>query len=114
MLCAKNAVYWPGMYKEIQILVGTCRAYKKFENAQVKCPMVEMEIPSQPWYSKVPFVPPLPNSGAYTTVRAFKSIFSENGIPAKLISDNGTYSMAGEFKRFAVEWEFEMVLSSPE
>ena len=54
MICAKNAVYWPGMYKEIQILVGTCRAYKKFENAQVP------------------------------------------------------------FKRFAVEWEFEMVLSSPE
>jgi transposase InsO family protein len=43
-----------------------------------------------------------------------KGIFSENGIPAKVISDNGTHFTAGEFKQFAAEWGFEMVLSSPE
>ena len=43
-----------------------------------------------------------------------KSIFSENGIPLKIISDNGTHFTAGEFKRFAEAWGFEMVLSSPE
>ena len=135
MLRAKSAVYWPGMYTEIQNRVGNCSTCREFENAQVKCPMVITEVPSQPWftvgadlfhyngrwfvlvtdvYSKVPFVRPLSNPGAYATVKAMKGIFSENGIPAKVISDNGTHFTAGEFKRFAKEWGFEMILSSPE
>ena len=32
----------------------------------------------------------------------------------KMISDNGKHFVAGEFKRFAREWGFEMVFSSPE
>ena len=43
-----------------------------------------------------------------------KSIFLENGIPVKIISDNGPHFTAGEFKRFAESWGFQMILSSPE
>ena len=135
LLRAKMAVYWPGMYKEIQETVGKCGACREFENAQTKCPMVAVEVPSQPWhtvgadlfqykgrwfilltdmYSKAPFVRPLANTGAYATVKAMKSIFAENGIPIKMISDNGTHFTAGEFKQFAARWGFEMILSSPE
>ena len=134
-LRAKNAVYWPGMYNEIRNVVGNCGACKEFENAQTKCPMIITEIPPQPWYtvgadlfqfkgrwhllvtdiySKAPFVRPLPNSGSYATIRAMKSIFTENGIPLKVVSDNGTHFTGGEYKRFASKWGFEMVLSSPE
>ena len=135
MLRAKSAVYWPGMYKEVEKMVGICGACREFENAQPKCPMIITEVPSQPWhtvgadlfqfkgrwfilltdvYSKAPFVRPLANTGAYASVRAMKNIFSENGIPMKVISDNGPHFVAGEFKRFAARWGFEMVLSSPE
>ena len=135
MLRAKSAVYWPGMYRAIEDTVGICGECREFENAQTKCPMIITEVPSQPWhsvgadlfqfkgrwhllltdvYSKAPFVRPLANTGAYATVRAMKSIFSENGIPLKIISDNGTHFTAGEFKRFAEAWGFEMILSSPE
>ena len=135
MLRAKTAVYWPGIYQDIKNIVGNCGACREFENAQVKCPMTITEIPSQPWhtvgvdlfqyrgkwfilvtdvYSKAPFVRPLPNTGAYASIRALKGIFSENGIPARMISDNGTHFTAGEFKQFAKKWGFEMVLSSPE
>ncbi len=135
MLRAKSAVYWPGMYKEVQSIVGNCGACKEFENAQTKCPMVATEIPPQPWhtvgadlfqfkgrwfllvtdvYSKAPFVRPLANTGSYATVKAMKGIFSENGIPLKVISDNGTHFTGGDYKRFAARWGFEMVLSSPE
>ena len=134
-LRAKSAVYWPGIYKEIQNMVGNCGACREFENAQTKCPMIAVEVPSQPWhtvgadlfqykgrwfmlitdlYSKTPFIRPLPNTGAYASVRAMKSIFSENGIPAKVVSDNGPHFIAGEFKQFAAKWGFETVLSSPE
>lgn len=135
MLRAKSAVYWPGIYKDIKSVVGNCGACRELENAQTKCPMAITEIPAQPWhtvgvdlfqhkgrwyilvtdvYSKAPFVRPLPNTGAYASVRAMKEIFSENGVPIRMISDNGKHFTAGEFKRFAARWGFEMVLSSPE
>ena len=135
MLRAKSAVYWPGIYKDIQNVVGNCGACREVENAQTKCPMIVTEIPAQPWhtvgvdlfqqkskwyilvtdvYSKAPFVRPLANTGAYASIRALKEIFSENGIPVSMISDNGSHFTAGEFKRFASEWGFEMILSSPE
>ena len=134
-LRARSAVYWPGIYKEIENMVGNCGACREFENAQQKCPMILTEVPAQPWhtvgadlfkykgkwyvlvtdvYSKAPFVRPLSNTGAYETVKAIKSIFAENGIPAKVVSDNGTHFTAALFEKFAREWRFELVLSSPE
>ena len=134
MLRAKSAVYWPGIYKDIQSVVGNCGACRELENAQTKCPMLITEVPAQPWhtvgvdlfqhksrwyilvtdvYSKAPFVRPLANTGAYASIKALKEIFSENGIPMKMISDNGKHFVAGEFKRFARKWGFEMVFSSP-
>ena len=135
MLRAKSAVYWPGIYNDIKTIVGNCGACRELENAQAKCPMLITEVPAQPWhtvgvdlfqqkgrwyilvtdvYSKAPFVRPLPNTGAFASVRALKEIFAENGIPAKMISDNGRHFTAREFKSFASSWGFEMVLSSPE
>ena len=135
LLRAKSAVYWPGIYKQIKDVVGRCGACREVENAQAKCPMIHVDIPSQPWhtvgadlfqhkskwfllvtdvYSKAPFVRPLANTGAYATVKAMKNVFSENGIPMKMISDNGKHFTAREFKYFASKWGFEMILSSPE
>ena len=59
-----------------------------------------------------PFVQSLLGTGAYASVDALKSIFSKNGIPAKLIS--GPHFIVREFNAFATRWGFEMVLSSPE
>ena len=134
-LRAKEAVYWPGMYKEIEDVVQQCSACREFENAQPRCPMIAMEIPPEAWhtvgadlfyykgrwhilvtdyYSKAPFVRPVSNTGAAASVRAMKSIFSENGIPLKVVSDNGSHFSAFEFRRFAKLYGFELVLSSPE
>ena len=122
MLRAESAVYWPGMYKEIQNIVGNCGACREFENAQAKCPMISVEIPQQPWhtvgadlfnyggkwflpvtdaYTKAPFVCQVVNTGAFSSIKAAKSIFTENGIPAKVISDNGKHFIASSFKHFA-------------
>ena len=135
LLCAKSAAYWRGIYKEIQNLVKHCSACREFENAQQKCPMILMEVPSQPWhtigadsfqfkgkwhllvtdyYSKAPFVRYVPNTGAQATIRAMKGIFAENGIPAKIASDNGPHFAAHEYSAFAKKWGFNIILSSPE
>ncbi len=134
-LRAKSAVYWPGIYKDIENMVKSCSSCREFENAQPKCPMLSTEVPTQPWhtigsdlfkykgkwhllvtdlYSKAPFVRSVANTGAQATVKAMKSIFSENGVPVNVISDNGPHFSAGEYKRFSERWGFDIILSSPE
>ena len=65
-------------------------------------------------YSKAPFVRYVPNTGAAATIKAMKSIFTENGIPVKVVSDNGPHFAATEYKHFANRWGFSFILSSPE
>ena len=134
-LRAKDAVYWPGIYKEVVEMVKKCDTCQEFENALPKCPMIEVEVPKQPWhtvgadlfhyrgkwnllvtdyYSKAPFVRPVANTGAAASIRAMKQIFSENGIPSKVLSDNGSHFSAGIYDQFARRWGFELILSSPE
>ena len=43
-----------------------------------------------------------------------KSIFAENDIQEKIISDNGKHFNASIFKHFAKTLEFELVLSFPD
>ena len=131
---AKDAVYWPGIYKEVSNMVKTCATCQEFSNAQAKCPMIEVDIPPHAWHtlgmdlfqvngkwvllvsdclSKAPFVRPLPNTGARGTIKALKNIMGENGVPVKVISDNGVHFTAFEFANFAKEYGFELILSSP-
>jgi hypothetical protein len=134
-LRAKDAVYWPGIYKEIEVLVGNCSTCQELLNAQPKCPMISMKVPSHPWeilgadlfwhkaqwyllitdyFSKFPVVRKVSSTAATPTVRVMKGVFSEYGIPKKVVSDNGGHFTAYECKRFAELYDFEFVLSSPD
>ena len=42
-----------------------------------------------------------------------QGIFSEQGIPEKLVSDNGPHFTSDQFRTFAAEWGFDHVTSSP-
>ncbi|XP_035676225.1 uncharacterized protein K02A2.6-like [Branchiostoma floridae] len=87
ILRAKSAVYWPGMYKQIEKAVAACPTCQKHKNSQQKEEMMPTEIPSRPWqtvgmdlfttndqwflllvdyYSKFPFVKSLANLKAST------------------------------------------------
>jgi hypothetical protein len=97
--------------------------------------MLGIEVPDQPWhtlgadlfyfngkwnilltdyYSKAPFVRYVSSTGAHASIKAMKSIFAENGIPCKIVSDNGPHFSAYAFDAFAKHWGFELILSSPE
>ena len=65
------------------------------------------------YFSKMPFVRPVSGTSAQVTIAAVKTIFSENGIPEKMISDNHPFN-SYEFKEFAKKWGFQVVPSSPE
>ena len=46
-------------------------------------------------------------------IRTLKQIFSEHGVPTKLISDHGTQYTSEAFVNFAKDWSFDHSTSSP-
>ena len=48
-----------------------------------------------------------------TLVKKAKPIFATHGVPAVLISDNGPNFASREFGRFAKEWDFRHITTSP-
>lgn len=110
----------------------TCR---KHQRAQQKEPLLQHELPSRPWetvgtdlfhfqgseyliltdyHSKFPFIRKVRGScTSRAVVQMTKDIFSEQGIPLKVVSDNGPQFASQEYKAFAREWGFQHGTSSP-
>ena len=129
-LRAQSAVYWPGMYKEVEEMVKVCSTCQELANAKPKASMLPMDVPPTAWhtvgcdlfhfdgewyllmsdyYSKMPFVRHVGSTAAPpTSIKAMKGIFSENGIPIEVVSDNGPHFTANEYKLFAKRWGFKM------
>ena len=92
------------------------------------------EIPTRPWqtvgtdifhynsddflimcdyYSKFPFIKKLAKMDSQTVVDCTKSVFAEQGIPERVISDNGRQYDCATYRQFAKDWGFDHVTSSP-
>ena len=54
---------------------------------------------------------PDPNSNAL--IKAIKPVFATHGVPATLITDNGTNFISSEFRRFLKSWDVNHITSSP-
>ena len=117
-LRAKSAVYWVGMYKDIEKMVSTCHICQKYRNSQQKEEMIPSDIPSRPWqtvgadlftenqqwylivvcyYSKFPFVRKVKDLKATTITSIARGLFAEQGIPEQIICDNGTQFTSQKF-----------------
>ena len=46
-------------------------------------------------------------------VNLTKQLFGEHGVPTKVISDNGRHYDSESYRKFAQEWEFQHITSSP-
>ncbi|CAB4044016.1 Retrovirus-related Pol poly from transposon [Paramuricea clavata] len=55
----------------------------------------------------------LPDTKSSTVITYTKSIFSQHGIPAEVVSDNGPQYSSREFEAFAGSWEFKHTTVSP-
>lgn len=134
-LRAKACVHWDGINKDIERMVGSCMTCRKHQRAQQKEPLLQHELPSRPWetvgtdlfhfqgseyliltdyHSKFPFIRKVRGScTSRAVVQMTKDIFSEQGIPLKVVSDNGPQFASQEYKAFAREWGFQHGTSSP-
>lgn len=134
-LRAKDCVYWTSINKDIENVVRQCPTCQEQMNDQSKEPLMPHELPTRPWqylgtdlfhytdtvylivcdyYSKFPVIRKMPSHcTSQAVIDGLKRIFSEYGVPERLISDNGRQYDSAEFKNFAKVWEFDHITSSP-
>lgn len=134
-LLAKETIYWPTINKDIEKLTKSCQQCQAHKPAQQAEPLHQHEIPARAWaniavdlfeqshkqyllivdyYSKFPVVRKLPTPAPSSAViDTLKMLFSEMGIPDKVVSDNGPHFASEKFRNFANEWNFAHVTSSP-
>ncbi|KAJ8387828.1 hypothetical protein AAFF_G00149770 [Aldrovandia affinis] len=130
---AQETLYWPNMHTEIKDFVSTCSTCNVYAHNQQKETMLSHDLPTRPWqilsmdmfthrqkdyllivnhYSDFWEIELLPDMSAETVINRCKAQFARHGQPERVITDNGP-QFTSQFTRFASEWEFEHVTSSP-
>ena len=114
-------------------MVTTCPTCCKYRQNQAE-PMIASPLPGRPWrkvstdlfhhngkdyiiavdyYSRFFEVASLKNTTSENVMDHLKSFFCRHGIPEIVMSDNGPQWAAATFSKFADEWEFTHLTSSP-
>eukprot|EP00731_Ephydatia_muelleri_P004849 Em0002g1025a len=130
---ATDAVWWPGMSKQIEEQISRCHVCAK-RQTQRKEPMIATELPEYPWqkigsdmfehngssyllvvdyFSRFIEVVKMTTTTSNSVIMILKSIFSRHGIPETLRSDNGPQYVSTEFKAYAKTYGFKHITSSP-
>ena len=131
---ARTCVYWPGMEADIMDYIKRCLTCIDSSNLPVET-LHPHEVPSGPWvkvgmdffqddfgkmhliiadyFSTFPFVHPVRSSHHFKTIMYLQELFTTEGIPATVMSDNGPPFNGDDFKNFAREFDFVHTTSSP-
>ena len=130
---ARQAVWWPGILRQIEEIVLNCAVCAKNQRQRAE-PMIPSNLPEYPWqkvatdlfqfkshqylivvdyYSRFIEIAKLTSTTSQAIISHLKSIFSRYGIPERLISDNGPQYSSAEFADFASQYGFDHITSSP-
>ena len=131
---AKQAVWWPGLSKQIQDMVKNCQTFLKHKvnRPEPLCPTPFLECPWQEvgidffqcqlldyliavdYYSWFIEIAAMNRSKRGSeVVRCLRSMFSQHGILERVRSDNDPPFDSGEYAKFANNWGFSISTSSP-
>ena len=131
---ARECLYWPNMNSDIKDFIAKCEICRSHETSQQKETLLSHDVPNRPWakvgtdlfsigpenylivvdyVSNFFEVDRLENTESATVVRKLKAHFARYGIPDTVISDNGPQFKSITFARFAKDWDFEHLTSSP-
>ncbi len=132
---SRDTVYWHGINKDIENMIGKCETCKKHQSKQAREPMMIPDLPTEPWkkvgtdlfhcngkdyvlvidyYSNFPEIALLTNATANSVITHVKSMFAMHGIPETVVSDNGPCYNCNEWRQFAEQYGFHHVTSSPQ
>src|SRR5207249_208231 len=114
--------------------VKVCRVCQKHQNSNRPEPLMWHEIPKNvfsklgvdvfdfeglqyfvavDYKSRYMQIVHLPRVTSGVIINALKNLFSTLGIPQTLFTDNATYFVSEEMKKFAEQWDFNLQTSSP-
>lgn len=131
---AREIMYWPKMNAELTEAVKNCKVCQESQPAQTKEPMMSHPIPQLPWqavasdcfeiqgehfvvlvdlYSDYIEVSSLSDMSTKAVIEKMKPMFATHGVPAVLITDNGSNYSSQEFKEFTQSWDIYHVTTSP-
>uniref|UniRef100_A0A1A8Q4A2 Gypsy retrotransposon integrase-like protein 1 n=1 Tax=Nothobranchius rachovii TaxID=451742 RepID=A0A1A8Q4A2_9TELE len=131
---AKDTLYWPNMHGEVRDYVSQCSTCNEYSHEQQRETMMSHALPRRPWqivsmdlfrqagkdfllmvdhYSDFWEIELLPDLAAETTVLRCKAQFAQHGLPDRVITDGGPQFESETFRRFAKQWDFDHVMSSP-
>ena len=125
---AREAFYWPRMNTEVEEYISKCSICNTFPTEQQKEPLMSHPVPSRPWESIATDLFEL-NGRHYLAATDYFSNFCEvdrlystmsreviNKLKShisRLMSDNGPQFSSEEFKKFAADYQFQHITSSP-
>ena len=131
---AGQAVWWPGISKEIADRVSSCKICLKKRPSHHAEPLINTPLPERPfqkvaadlfefkkknylvfvdYYSRWLEIASMGNITSDTTIGRLKNIFARYGVPATLMTDEGTQFTSASFQRFSRAWNFVHDSSSP-
>lgn len=131
---AQEAIYYPGMTRDIEKMVLSCVTCQQYSKSNVREPLIPHPVPTLPWqkigmdfmalgplnfivivdyYSKFIVINKLISKTADSVVSTLKNIFAIHGLPEEIFSDNGPPFNSKEFYSFARRYNIQLNTSSP-
>ena len=98
---AKSGVWWPNLSKQIEDLVRECPTCIKTKTNRAD------------YFSRYREIGVLRKSTSQEVINHLKVIFARHGVPESVISDNRPQYSSAEFAKFAEDWGFTHITSSP-
>lgn len=132
---ARSYFWWPGLGKDIENFVKTCKACATLGNSPPKVPLRPWKYPNSAWerihidflgpfydkhylviidaYTKWLEVFPLTSTCSQTVITVLRSTFARFGLPLTLVSDNAKYFVSEEFSTFLRNNNITHITSPP-
>ena len=132
---ARSYVWWPSIDKDIEHSVKGCVGCQLHQNMPQAAPLHPWEWPSGPWqrihidyagpflgsmflvvvdaHSKWPESFVMKSTTSQQTIQKLREIFSRNGLPEQLVSDNGPQFTSEEFGNFMKQNGIKHIKSAP-
>lgn len=132
---ARSFCWWPGIDQDIETIAKRCNGCQQNQNSPKGAPLNAWEWPTKPWerihidfagpflgymflimvdsHSKWPEVVKMSTTTSTRTIDVLRTIFSRNGLPVTIVSDNGPQFTSREFEEFLNANGIKHIKTSP-